>query len=91
MKCPNRKCRKQTGKLVIKFTTTGKKLEGCPLCMPLSGTPSVRTGKKIWAGSQVYTPSQLEEKNHAFFDRTAKRAAENRKRFWRPSQSGSNG
>jgi len=80
MRCPNKACRRQTGRLIIKFTKDGEKLEGCPACMERAGLPNVRTGRKIWAGSQVYTPSQIEQKNHDWFDRTANRAAAMRRR-----------
>lgn len=80
MRCPNKKCRRQTGRLIIKFTKDGKKLEGCPECLPLGGTPKVRTGKKIWAGSEVYTQEQMQEKNHNWITGVADRAANMRRR-----------
>lgn len=41
---------------------------------------NVYSGRKIWAGSQVYTPSQIEQKNHDWIERTAARAADMRRR-----------
>ena len=80
MRCPNKHCGIETSRMVIKTDRSGKVSEGCPACLPPIGTAHLYTGKKIWAGSQAYTPSQIEQKNHDWFDRTANRAADMRKR-----------
>lgn len=73
MRCPHAK---RSLKLI--FLKDGSAV--CPSCYTGPSDRNVRTGKKIWAGSEVYTPSQIEQKNHDWFERTAARAAENRKR-----------
>jgi hypothetical protein len=86
VRCPNKKCKQLTGRLVVKVDGCGKVREGCPSCLPMGGTPNVRTGRKIWAGSQVYTPKQIEQKNHDWFERT-KASAEKMRRTSRPWHS----
>jgi hypothetical protein len=81
MICPNKKCGRETGRLNVKVDEHGNVYEGCPACLPISGaTPNVRSGRKIWAGSQCYTKSQIEQKNYDWIERTAERAANMRRR-----------
>ncbi len=80
MYCTNKKCRRETSKMLVIFAKDGSKREGCPACIMPGGDKRVRTGKKIWAGSEVYTRSQIEQKNYDWIERTAARAAEMRRR-----------
>lgn len=78
MICTNKKCRRTTDRLVIKVDAKGKVYEGCPACLPLGGTPNVRTGKKIWSGDDVYGREGCAEKNHEWGNKIAARAERNR-------------
>lgn len=78
MICTNKKCRRTTHRLIIKFDAAGNKREGCPQCLPLDGTPNVRTGKKIWAGDDVYGREGCKEKNFNWIKGVEARAQRNR-------------
>lgn len=84
MCCPN--CRRETPSLLIKVDKRGRVSEGCHACLGAPRTVNVRTGKKVWAGSEVDGLEKNKEKIHAFGERLAARAAEHRKRHWRPSE-----
>lgn len=80
MRCPNRKCRRQTDRLLIKVDGRGKKSEGCHACIGGPQTVNVRTGKKIWAGTDVDGVKGNREKIEAFGEKLANRAAQMRRK-----------
>ena len=57
----------------------------CPSCRPENSLDKkLYSGRKFWAGSEVYTKEQLKEKAHNFEQTTMARVREDRKRM-RPS------
>jgi len=80
VRCPNKKCRRETPKLVIKFSKDGKKYEGCPACIDVLLEPHVYTGRKFWCGTEVYGIDGNKEKAYEFDKRLKEKAALNRRR-----------
>lgn len=54
MICPNKKCRKVVPRLVCKTDKRGKSFWGCVSCIRALFEPHVYTGRKLWAGNEVY-------------------------------------
>jgi hypothetical protein len=81
--CPNKKCGRQTTRLLVKVTPKGKVIEGCPACVPLIWEKNVRTGRKIWTGQQVDGEKKNREKIYEWGEKLQRRAAQNR-RTWSP-------
>jgi hypothetical protein len=80
VRCPNRKCRQETTALLIKVSPKGKVRQGCHSCLPRQGDVNVRTGKKIWAGTDVDGVKGNREKIEAFGEKITSRAAAMRRR-----------
>jgi hypothetical protein len=78
MRCPNRKCRKQTGRTITAYRGT-KMVTGCPSCFEARMSPNVRTNKKIWTGKDAYGEAKTKQMNRDWIEGSAERAAKMRK------------
>ncbi len=81
MRCPNRKCRREVNRLLIKVAPDGKVIEGCHTCVPQQYERHVYTGRKIWAGADVNGVEGNREKIHAFGEKIKQRAEQTRRRY----------
>ena len=83
MRCPNRRCRRQTERKLCWSDKRGKPHWGCPACIhtfrPENRDVNVRTGRKIWHAYEVYGAKKTMEKNQEWIGKVSERAAKNRR------------
>lgn len=83
MKCPNKRCRRETPKILFTLRTDRKSgkvkpVEGCPACFEHLKAAALYTGRKIWLGTEAYGEDKTREKNHEWGKKITERAAHNR-------------
>jgi hypothetical protein len=84
MRCPNKRCKLETSKIITGFRsnrTTGKltKIQGCPACYDYLKNPALYTGRKIWVGEEAYGKAKTHQMNMDWIDKASERAARNRR------------
>jgi len=89
MRCPNRKCRKPTPKIIVVFRRDQKghavKIEACPACFEQRSAPRVYTGRKCWVAEEAYGKEKTHQMNMDWADKIKERAARMRRtaHHWR--------
>lgn len=81
MKCPNKKCRRETDREVTKVDKQGKVTTGCHACLHRQAHPHLYSGKKIWTGQDAYGVERNAELNYEFEKQTMESAARTRRRM----------
>jgi hypothetical protein len=84
MKCPNKRCGRETGRILFTVRTnlnTGKSkdVKGCPACFEQLKANALYTGRKIWLGTEAYGEDGVREKNHQYGERLKASAERNRR------------
>lgn len=81
MKCPNKKCRRETDREVTQVDRHGKVSTGCHACLHRQTHPHLYTGRKIWTGEDAYGVERNAEMNHEFEKKAMANAAQQRRRM----------
>ena len=81
MKCPS--CGGDVGRIITTFRKTRsggvRKVEGCRDCFQIQLERKPYTGRKIWSAYDAYGVKKTIQMNHDWIERTAAKAARNRR------------
>lgn len=79
MRCPNRKCKKQTDRIVVRVDKEGKARQGCYACIDRGVHEHVYTARKFWTGEEAYGAKKNEEMNQEWGRKLVERASNPRR------------